>query len=108
MPLFRSAWQHLLTLAKQSPVLYVITAGLRCLCSGLLGNGFLHLLEQAKRNVLQPDTAVVPCGATLYVMGIHVPPTAVASYDMSAMDQYRYGSVSVGTQLHHNSVNIYI
>lgn len=49
----------------------------------------MYLLDQAKRNVLQPGSAVVPCGATLYVMGIHVPPAATAGYDMSAMDQYR-------------------
>lgn len=38
MPLFKSAWQNPLTLAKQSPNLCVLTTGVGCLHSGLLSN----------------------------------------------------------------------
>lgn len=57
--------------------------------AGLVGNDFLSLLEMAKRNVLQPGAAVVPCGASLYVMGIHVAPCHVGKYDLSSLNKYR-------------------
>ena len=57
--------------------------------AGLVGHNFLNLLEMAKKNVLQPGAAVVPCAASLYVMGIHVPPVHVGKYDLSGLDKYR-------------------
>ena len=57
--------------------------------AGLVGNNFLNLLEMAKKNVLQPGAAVVPCAASLYVMGIHVPPSHMGKYDLSSLDKYR-------------------
>ena len=68
---------------------------LRDVCSvhlptGLLGGNFLSLLELAKRNVLQPGAAVVPCGATVYVMGLNVSTSSVAGYDLTGLDSYRF------------------
>ena len=65
-------------------------------CAGLLGGNFLQLLETAKRNVLQPGAAVVPCGATLYVMGIDVSTQKVAGYDLSGLNRYRYTALMAG------------
>lgn len=59
--------------------------------AGLVGHNFLNLLELAKKNVLQPGAAVVPCSASLYVMGVHVPPVHVGKYDLSSLDKYRSG-----------------
>ncbi|KAL3131069.1 hypothetical protein ABBQ38_000384 [Trebouxia sp. C0009 RCD-2024] len=58
--------------------------------AGLVGHNFLNLLELAKKNVLQPGAAVVPCAASLYVMGVHVPPVHVGKYDLSSLDKYRW------------------
>ena len=56
---------------------------------GLIGHNFLAILEMAKKNVLQPGAVVVPCAASLYVMGIHVPSPQAGSYDLSALEKYR-------------------
>ena len=57
--------------------------------AGLVGHNFLALLEMAKRNVVQPGASIIPCAASLYVMGMHVPPSQVGKYDLSALDKYR-------------------
>ena len=49
----------------------------------------MHLLELAKRAVVQPGAAVVPAAASLYVMGLQLPATAACGFDLSAMDKYR-------------------
>lgn len=57
--------------------------------AGLMGNNFLYLLETAKKNVLQPNCAVIPCAASLYVMGISIATRDVAGYDLSGLNMYR-------------------
>jgi hypothetical protein len=57
--------------------------------AGLLGDNWLYLLELAKKSVVQPGAAVVPAAATLYVMGVELPPSAAAGFDLSCMDKYR-------------------
>jgi len=59
------------------------------LAAGLMGHNFLYLLEAAKKNVLQPGCAVVPCAASLYVMGINIQTQAVGGYDLSGLNKYR-------------------
>ena len=56
---------------------------------GLLGDGFMHLLELARRRVVQQGAAVVPAAATLYCMGLEVAPARVQGFDFSEMDKYR-------------------
>ena len=62
--------------------------------AGLMGNNFLYLLETAKKNVLQPNCAVIPCAASLYVMGISIATGDVAGYDLSGLNTYRCVCVS--------------
>lgn len=38
---------------------------------------------------MQPGAAVVPAAATLYVMGLELPASAAAGFDLSCMDKYR-------------------
>ena len=54
-----------------------------------MGHNFLYLLEAAKKNILQPGCAVVPCAASLYVMGINIETQTVAGYDLSGLNKYR-------------------
>ena len=54
-----------------------------------MGHNFLYLLEAAKKNVLQPGCAVVPCAASLYVMGINIETQTVGGYDLSGLNKYR-------------------
>jgi hypothetical protein len=39
--------------------------------------------------VVQPGAAVVPAAATLFVMGVELPPSAAAGFDLSCMNKYR-------------------
>lgn len=55
-----------------------------------MGNNFLYLLETAKKNVLQPNCAVIPCAASLYVMGISIATDDVSGYDLSGLNMYRW------------------
>jgi len=57
--------------------------------AGLMGHNFLYLLEAAKKNVLQPGCAVVPCAASLYVMGINIETQTVGGYNLSGLNKYR-------------------
>lgn len=54
-----------------------------------MGHNFLYLLEAAKKNVLQPGCAVVPCAASLYAMGINIETQTVGEYDLSGLNKYR-------------------
>ncbi len=54
-----------------------------------MGHNFLYLLEAAKKNVLQPGCAVVPCAASLYVMGINIETQTIGGYDLSGLNKYR-------------------
>jgi len=65
------------------------------LVAGLLGNNLLYLLEMAKKNVLQLGCAVVPCAASLYVMGINIETQHVGGYDLSGLNKYRCVSLKV-------------
>ena len=56
---------------------------------GVLGDGWLHLLELAKRNVVQPDAAVVPAAATLWCCAIEVAPTRAGGFDFATFDKFR-------------------
>lgn len=56
---------------------------------GLLGDGWLYILELARRHVIQPGAAVVPAGATLYCAGVELPPSEAAGFDFTALDKYR-------------------
>lgn len=60
--------------------------------AGLVGNNFLYLLEMAKKNVLQPGASIVPCAASLYVMGINLQTLEVAGHDLSDLNKYRCAS----------------
>jgi hypothetical protein len=44
---------------------------------------------------VQPGAAVVPASATLYAMGIELPPMSAAGFDLSCMDKYRCASEGV-------------
>ncbi len=56
----------------------------------MLGDGWLYLLELAKRNVVQPDSAVVPAAATLWCCAVEVTPTKAGGFDFGALDKFRY------------------
>lgn len=56
---------------------------------GLVGDGWLYLLEMAKRNVVQAGAAVVPAAATLYCAGVELPPSSACGFDLTALDKYR-------------------
>ena len=58
--------------------------------TGLLGDGFPHLLELARRRVVQPGATVVPAAATLYCMGVEVLTGEVAGFNMAPMNAYRW------------------
>ena len=59
--------------------------------AGLVGDGVEPLLREARRAVLQPGAAVVPCGATLYCMGVECLTRDVRGCDMgSSMNQFRW------------------
>lgn len=47
------------------------------------------MLEQARRNVLQPGAVAVPAAATLYCMGLEVLTGRVRGFDMSAVNKFR-------------------
>lgn len=64
----------------------------RIFFAGLVGNNFLYLLEMAKKNVLQTGASVVPCAASLYVMGINLQTGEVAGHDLSGFNKYRCAS----------------
>ena len=57
--------------------------------SGLVGNGFLHLLDICKRKVIQSDCTFVPSAASLYCMGIEVLTPRPGGFDFTALDKYR-------------------
>ncbi|DBA83709.1 TPA: hypothetical protein ACH3X1_006247 [Trebouxia sp. C0004] len=59
--------------------------------AGLMGHNFLYLLEAAKKNVLQPGCAVVPCAASLYAMGINIETKTVGGYDLSRLNKWDKG-----------------
>ncbi len=57
--------------------------------AGLLGNNFLYMLELAKKNVIQPDAAILPCAATMYVMGIEVLTNSISGFGFAHLNKYR-------------------
>lgn len=58
--------------------------------AGLLGDGVLYMLEKVKRQVAQPDAAVIPAAATIYAMGVEIYTNEVRGFDMSPMNKYRW------------------
>lgn len=48
------------------------------------------MLEQARRNVVQPGAAVVPAAATLYCMGVESLTGRVRGFDLSAVNKFRW------------------
>ena len=58
--------------------------------AGLLGDGVLYMLEKVKRQVAQPDAAVIPAAATIYAMGVEIYTSEVRGFDMSPMNKYRW------------------
>lgn len=60
--------------------------------AGLLGDGFPHLLDLARRRVVQPGATVVPAAATVYCVGIEALTGQVAGFDLSPMNAYRWGA----------------
>jgi protein arginine N-methyltransferase 7 len=64
--------------------------------TGLLGNGWLFLLEMAKKKVLQASATVIPAAATLYCMGIEARTDKITGFDFSNFNKYRCPPTSPG------------
>tara|TARA_B110000971_G_scaffold67379_1_gene69134 strand:- start:13726 stop:15345 length:1620 start_codon:yes stop_codon:yes gene_type:complete len=58
--------------------------------AGFTGDHALWMLEQARKNVLGTDAAVIPAAATMYVMGIEQYTAEVGGFDFSAFNKYRW------------------
>lgn len=48
----------------------------------------------AKRNILQPNAAVIPAAATLYCMGIEALTAPVHGFSFASLDKYRQAATS--------------